>query len=385
MNVYRFLAYLLLVIIAVLVAALGAMLYKVAGGVPLTPEIRRALLVLVVVLLIAILVLIFLLCLARAKDRLKERRRTYRKLGSEAELRSTGLENICDVLVRRKFPRPCLELPIKITRRPDPNIYSQFFLMAQGLPVTWDNPDVTIALGGVEQDTFNLAPSTNYQVTVAHKNASPFFNANNTQVQVNLLEFGVGGPVASPITTYSLNIPAGTISPGVPRTFNWTSPGTPGHYCIQVLLAHPDDVNVGNNEGWNNTVVQGVGAGARVAFPIPVWNRFAQARKGQQERGDRTERVDRSRVRLTLDSYELPRATTAHGDPELLFTPRPALWGAVLEPAELQVGPGDPAGSATLRLNVPVGTPPGTRAAFNVSATAGETPLGGVTIYLDVR
>src|SRR5688572_16425199 len=35
-------------------------------------------------------------------------------------------------------------LPPSIHKRPDPLLYSQFFLMAQGLAVTWDNPDIWI-------------------------------------------------------------------------------------------------------------------------------------------------------------------------------------------------------------------------------------------------
>src|SRR5215212_9149113 len=39
----------------------------------------------------------------------------------------------------------CGRIPDPLIRRPDPCIYSQTYLMAQGLPVTWDNPDIWVA------------------------------------------------------------------------------------------------------------------------------------------------------------------------------------------------------------------------------------------------
>ena len=33
-----------------------------------------------------------------------------------------------------------------VYRRADPMIYSQFYLMEQGLAVTWDNPDAFVAI-----------------------------------------------------------------------------------------------------------------------------------------------------------------------------------------------------------------------------------------------
>jgi threonine/homoserine/homoserine lactone efflux protein len=37
---------------------------------------------------------------------------------------------------------PSVHLPSTIYKRPDPLIYSQYFLMAQGFAVSWDNPDI---------------------------------------------------------------------------------------------------------------------------------------------------------------------------------------------------------------------------------------------------
>jgi len=42
-----------------------------------------------------------------------------------------------------KDPKLChLPFPEDVMRRPDPCIYSQFYLQEQNLPVTWNNPDI---------------------------------------------------------------------------------------------------------------------------------------------------------------------------------------------------------------------------------------------------
>lgn len=51
-------------------------------------------------------------------------------------------------LARRHLPKrlpradstPCIKVSDPAFKRPDPMIYDQYYLMAQGLAVTWDNP-----------------------------------------------------------------------------------------------------------------------------------------------------------------------------------------------------------------------------------------------------
>ena len=61
-------------------------------------------------------------------------------------------------------------------RRPDPCIYSQSFLASQGLPVTWDNPDIWMAKAAtpnvIEPDSYHLEADTAYIVSVRCHNAS---------------------------------------------------------------------------------------------------------------------------------------------------------------------------------------------------------------------
>ena len=400
MSLFRAIAYLLLLALVVLVAALAAILYELAAGRPLTPEVRRGLLVLAAVILLALLLFFFFLCLARAKERLRGRRDDYRErarrmaagdpvhgriAAADPPRFPQALQSFCDALVRRKFPRPCVQLPVPVTKRPDPCIYSQFFLMAAGQPVTWDNPDVRILLGGVEQDTYNLSASTTYRVEVSLHNASPFFHAPNTGVQVNMLTFGIGAPAPTPLSTTTVAIPAGTPpSPPVVHAFDWTTPAEPGHFCLQVLLSNADDVNPGNNEGWNNTEVHALPPGQEFRRAFPVWN-AAPGLKGR-ERALANERfaAAASEVRLAVDSYLLP-SLPADADPDAFFVPRPALWGAAVTPGELRLPPGGAQpGEAVFAVTVPADAAPGTRAVFNVTGTAGGRPLGGVTFYLDV-
>lgn len=402
MNLFRFLVYAVGLAILVLVAALGAMISGLTSDVGLTEEIRSGLVVILVVIVFLLLLLRLFLCLARAKERLRKEKSLYRDAhGAEAELRKRAEEElahflsqrselgrcsrICDTLVRRKFPRSCLRLPIDVTRRPDPCIYSQFFLMANGQSVTWDNPNVEILLGGLPQDTYNLAPATTYEVRVGIENASPVFDAIGTQVQVNLLTFGVGAPGPALIHSFVTDVPAATTFPGIPEPFAWTSPPTPGHYCIQVLITHPNDVNTGNNEGWNNTEVRDVHPGETFKRTIPVWNAIPyKPRRGKEGRDANFERL--SRIDITVDSYEFRAADLGSGDLDVIFAPRPAVWGAGAAPLGLVIPPGgdDPA-EVEFQVTVPDDAVPGTRATFNVTATAEGHPLGGVTFHLNVR
>ena len=45
-------------------------------------------------------------------------------------------------LFQEEQEEPCGRLPEAVIRRPDPAIYSQRLLLSQGLPVTWNNPDI---------------------------------------------------------------------------------------------------------------------------------------------------------------------------------------------------------------------------------------------------
>jgi hypothetical protein len=180
---------------------------------------------------------------------------------------------VWDIITREPktpFGDPCVRFPGHIIRKPDPCIYSQFLLLQLRQPVTWDNPDVRILLGGIEQDSYNLTAGTEYVLEITVHNSSRDEPASGTTVDVGWIEFGAGGQIRHPIAAVGTDVP---IWPGVSTVLtNWRTPDTPGHYCIEVLLAHPDDGNPANNRGWNNTQVYA--ASSPVTRPIRVFNRY---------------------------------------------------------------------------------------------------------------
>jgi hypothetical protein len=161
--------------------------------------------------------------------------------------------------------------------------------MQLGLPVTWDNPDVRILRNGVEQDSYSLVADTEYRLEVTVRNSSREKPADGTQVQIRWIEFGAGGQVRHPIASVPANVP---IWPGtsIAQT-TWRTPATPGHYCIEVELAHPDDGLIANNRGWNNTQVHA--ASSPVELPIRIFNLHPEGCPPVHEGGEKRVRPHR--------------------------------------------------------------------------------------------
>lgn len=176
------------------------------------------------------------------------------------------------ILTEEKTPEgdSCVVFPGHVIRKPDPCIYSQFLLMQLEQPVSWDNPDIRIFRGGVEQDTYNLTAGTDYDLEITVHNSSRDKPANGTSVDVQWIEFGAGGQVRHPIAALAADVP---IWPGTDVVATgWRTPDTPGHYCIEVELSHPDDGNPANNRGWNNTQVYA--ANSPFDREIRIFNRY---------------------------------------------------------------------------------------------------------------
>src|SRR5690349_5848257 len=93
---------------------------------------------------------------------------------------------------------PSVYLPPIIYKRPDPLIYSQFYLMAQGLAVTWDNPDIWITElpagdGSMAPVSPNaLQPNHVYRVHALIHNGSTEAPAVGMPVIFSFLSFGIG-------------------------------------------------------------------------------------------------------------------------------------------------------------------------------------------------
>jgi hypothetical protein len=191
---------------------------------------------------------------------------------------------------RRRSPLPCVPVNRPEFRRPDPLIYSQYFLMQHGLAVTWDNPDIVLTKGGAVVPSESLDPATEYEIVARVWNASTNCPVVSMPVYFSYLSFGVG-TVSHPIGKkhVDMGVKGG---PGCPAfaSIPWRTPSTPGHYCIQVLLAPADDVNFDNNLGQENTNVGTAHSPADFDFQLRNPTELEQA------------------FRFEADAYRIPEA-----------------------------------------------------------------------------
>lgn len=176
-------------------------------------------------------------------------------------------------LFPEKTKKDCGTLPEVLNRRPDPSIYSQSFLMAQGLPVTWNNPDIWVAPasnpGQIEPDSFHLLADTDYIVFVQAHNAATDA-AIGVRVRLVYREWSFNSPDVTPVEFDAAGnevVRTVDIAPlgSAITQFNWhTPPVAPGqeqHFCLQAHLSHPMDVNTANNMGQENTNVHSANPG----------------------------------------------------------------------------------------------------------------------------
>lgn len=189
----------------------------------------------------------------------------------------------------------CPPLPEQVVRRPDPCIYSQAYLQAQGLPVTWDNPDIWLAPAAdptaVEPDSFHLKADTDYIVHVRVHNAATDL-ALGVQVRMLFRHWSINAPDFAPVEHDGSGnevVRHVDVDPmGVTVTqFRWHTPVVPlgesRHFCLQARLWHPMDVNPDNNVGQENTNVYSANPGhvdpgelVEVELPLHNTTRMAQ-------------------------------------------------------------------------------------------------------------
>lgn len=290
------------------------------------------------------------------------------------------LDTLCRIWIiianRRKGGDPCVYFPERIINRPDPCIYSQFLLLQLKQPVTWDNPDIAIFKGGVEQYTYDLSVDTTYDIAITVHNSSAEKEALGTKVAVRWIEFGAGGPVRHPIADLVADV--GLYPATAVVTTTWRTPATPGHYCIEVELTHPYDGNPANNLGWNNTQV--LAAHSEVKTPIRIFNRYAGEPPRNPQAADRRG-PPWNLVEIEFDSYLFHDAYGEHADGDVMFAPRPPAWQARVEPRLFHFAPDETYRDVELIVDAPAG--PGHAEPFNVTARQGGAPLGGVTITVN--
>jgi len=301
------------------------------------------------------------------------------------------LRRYLDVLVRifrvllgdRPGQMGCIYFPERVINRPDPCIYDQFLLMQLDLPVTWASPDVSILLGGVKQYTYDLVVGTTYDVVITVHNSSRDKPARGTEVMVRWIEFGAGAQIRHPIATRVADVPVwpDTITVSVP----WTTPPTPGHYCIEVELFHPNDGNPANNRGWNNTQVKA--AHSQVQSTIRIFNHWLQlpgrnhGRMDMGAEGGGPNATPLHHVELTVDSYVFADATGKDANPDTMFAPREAAWPARLDPPAFDFEPTETYRDVLLIVDAPDDAGPAE--VFNVTARQAGVPLGGITLTVE--
>lgn len=189
---------------------------------------------------------------------------------------------------RNRSPYSCVPINRPEMLRPDPLIYSQYFLMAQGCHVTWDNPDIVLKKDGKVVPSSSLEKNTPYEVVARIWNASFSCPVVSMPVYFSFLKFGIG-TVSVPIGKkhVDLGVKGG---PGCPAfvSIEWTTPKEEGHYCLQVLLAPADDLNFDNNLGQENTNVGTAHSPANFEFHL---RNAAPTEEG---------------FRFKVDAYEIP-------------------------------------------------------------------------------
>lgn len=311
---------------------------------------------------------------------------------------------LCDLLKphkpefgsERAPPGPgSVRIPKDIYKRPDPLIYSQAYLMSQGLAVTWDNPDIqlqTVGLDGRPSGTVIpshlLLPNTVYFVVARIWNGSVDGPAVDLPVHFSYLTFGIA-TVSQDIGVMKVDLPVkGTAGCPAFAAMKWRTPPVAGHYCLQVRLEWPDkeDENPFNNLGQENVTVKPLNS-PHAAFTFPVRNeigirRILTLETDFYELGPRPrcrEKQNPAREpRLSPDEVIQLRRAAQLEHRRGAFPVAPG-WIIKLNPTEIALAPGE-----ETFVTVDVTAPDSFKGkqAINVNAFADDQLAGGVTLYV---
>ena len=332
-------------------------------------------------------------------------------------------------------PNRCCEVPVHVKRKPDPCLYSQPYLMAQGLSVTWDNPDIWLTLpDGTPVSSSALQPGTAYVVHARILDAS-FDPAIATEVRCFYRPWSFNSPDRTPIE-FNPNGTEKVVVLHIPpwssevAEFNWTTPNIPNrHWCLQVECRHADDKNPNNNLGQENTQVLAGTAGQAMAAHAVLHNPTARQlraalhvdhysipdRQVELTLATRTRYLRKAgpfdgvhQLMLTRDSVSGKLANQAHRGPsfntyayrgfdQLIpdngrgHQPLDPTWQVTINGEVISHGHIPEIGLAPDQtINIPISLtipaePPGTRVPLNVVAVSDRGKLlGGVTMIVEV-
>jgi hypothetical protein len=266
-------------------------------------------------------------------------------------------------------------------KRPDPLIYDQYYMMSLGLAVSWQNPDIEILQGGVPvSSSYDLQPAMKYTVRARIWNASPDAVCGDMPVVFSYLSFGVG-TLSHAIGQIAVNLGAkGSASCPAYAEMEWTTPSTPGHYCLQVSFGWPDDLNPFNNLGQENTqVVQAASPGV---FSFALRNASDEAKNFRFEADTFTigppppcsDPRRSGKIATHKGVSSLTRSRNSRED-----NPLPIGWRVAFAPSTPSLAPGE-------QINVTVTVTPSDgfigAQPINIHTFSGWTLIGGLTITL---
>lgn len=267
----------------------------------------------------------------------------------------------------------CLTPPEHIRARPDPFIYSQQWLAARGLAVTWDNPDFRIIdpITGAPVDRFALKANADYRVEATIHNGS-LMVAFATTVAFDVREFGAGTGVVASLGAVALDVPA---MGSAVASIDWHTPASGGHNCLVATISHPDDANPLNNVGQHNTdIARPASPRRRIRFRVGNRGRAAQTYTLRMDSYRLPERARCPRTYRERKSIAYLRRLQAEHDASKL--PVPQAWEARLSTEALEIeADGDT--DVFLELNAPSAEEGSL--VVNVNAFAGEALVGGIT------
>jgi hypothetical protein len=285
----------------------------------------------------------------------------------------------------RVTEQQCVPIREPAFKQPDPMIYSQGYLMAQGLAVTWDNPDIVLQLNGAVVPSSFLLPDTEYDVVARIWNNSTEAPVVGMLVIFSYVSFGVGAaqhPIGK--TSINLGVKGGPNHPAL-ASVKWRTPAAAGHYCIQVLLDWFDDVNPNNNLGQENTIVGAAHSPAEFVFALRNATRERQAFRYEVD----TYRIPDSppcpAERPIVNDHNTPRGPAATRRPvpaghDRRQYPVPEGWAVEFDPPGPLLAPGE---EINVRARI-MPTPGFTgRKPFNVNVFHGDGLAGGVTLIVE--
>lgn len=291
----------------------------------------------------------------------------------------------------------CVHLPPTVYKRADPLLYSQSFLLQQGLAVTWDNPDIQLYKNDKVISSSQLIQNEDYEVRIRIWNNSYDAPAVGLGVYLSYLSFGIGTTSTMVGKTgVNLGVKGGANHPAF-ASFNWRTPDLPGHYCLQALLEWPDDANPANNLGQENTQVGKLQSPALFSFPVfndafvdrrfeleVDFYQFPALEPCPKELPDR--QYIRARQKQSRYDESRSRWNQALSEQGVTLYPVPSNWHVVIEPRQFSLGPKqEQIISVTIEPMDPsfLGRQPVNIRGFAYDSVGNRLLAGGVTLYVE--